>query len=223
MEPGRFVVAECGALLCRVTQIKHKSGINFVGVTAGMTSLIRPPLYSAYHAICNLSQPVPGEDKDQHMIANVCGPICESGDVMGWCVWVEDAPGSGDMFCRVLSVVMLCWLTCRPPLPPCPTGNDPSQQTRRRATSWSLMPSARTAAAWARRTTCASPVTRSSCPSGDLLSLSRFFVDFTATTTGRDVPGSLPLTQTQMNTFSLLVWFASCGCPSAVRTETHSL
>lgn len=79
MEPGRYIVAEAGVLLARVTQRKDKSIIRYVGVDAGMHSLIRPALYGAYHHIVNLTQiDAPAEET-----VNVVGPICESGDVLG--------------------------------------------------------------------------------------------------------------------------------------------
>lgn len=79
IEPGRFVVAQAGVLLARVTQVKHKNGVTFVGVDAGMNSLIRPALYGSYHEIVNLSR----LDERATVDAHVVGPICESGDVIG--------------------------------------------------------------------------------------------------------------------------------------------
>lgn len=79
MEPGRFVVAHAGALLARVTQIKTKGDVTYVGVDAGMNSLIRPALYGAYHPIINLSRC----DDRRTLRAHVVGPICETGDVLG--------------------------------------------------------------------------------------------------------------------------------------------
>ena len=79
MEPGRFLVAHAGALLARVTQIKTKGDVTYVGVDAGMNSLIRPALYGAYHPIINLSRL--GERRT--LRAHVVGPICETGDVLG--------------------------------------------------------------------------------------------------------------------------------------------
>ncbi len=55
LEPGRFVVAQCGVLLTRVAQLKSKGPHRFVGVSAGMNHLIRPALYDSYHHIVNLS------------------------------------------------------------------------------------------------------------------------------------------------------------------------
>eukprot|EP01137_Pigoraptor_chileana_P000371 Opistho-2@36437 len=87
MEPGRYLVAECGVLLCRVTQTKDKgeSGRRYVGVNAGMNALIRPALYGSHHAIVNASRVLPsGEYAPQPMsVFDVVGPICESGDVLG--------------------------------------------------------------------------------------------------------------------------------------------
>ena len=79
MEPGRFLVAHAGALLVRVTQIKTKGDVTYVGVDAGMNSLIRPALYGAYHPIINLSR---YQDR-RTLRAHVVGPICETGDVLG--------------------------------------------------------------------------------------------------------------------------------------------
>ncbi len=79
IEPGRFVVAEAGVLLSRVTQIKEKDERTFLGVDVGMNSLIRPALYDAWHQIENLDRLDAGADA----IYDVVGPICESGDVLG--------------------------------------------------------------------------------------------------------------------------------------------
>lgn len=79
LEPGRYVVAEAGVLLTRVTQTKGKGDVRYVGVSTGMNSLIRPALYGAYHEIANLSRL---GDKPDHVV-NVVGPICETGDKLG--------------------------------------------------------------------------------------------------------------------------------------------
>lgn len=80
MEPGRYIAAECGIILSKVTQLKNKGDICYVGVDAGMNSLMRPALYGAYHHIENLSKV--GARKE--MTANVVGPICETGDTLGF-------------------------------------------------------------------------------------------------------------------------------------------
>jgi len=79
MEPGRYVVADCGVLLATVTQVKRKGEYCYVGVDTGMNSLIRPALYDAWHEIVNLTRL--GEPPDT--LCQVVGPICESGDVLG--------------------------------------------------------------------------------------------------------------------------------------------
>jgi len=79
LEPGRYLVAEAGVLITRVTQTKGKGEVNYVGVSTGMNSLIRPALYGAYHEIANLSQW--GQPGTQ--VVNIVGPICETGDRLG--------------------------------------------------------------------------------------------------------------------------------------------
>lgn len=79
LEPGRFVVAQAGVLLSKVTQLKGKGEMRYVGVTAGMHSLLRPTLYGAHHHIVNLSK----LDAPRSIRARVVGPICESGDTLG--------------------------------------------------------------------------------------------------------------------------------------------
>ncbi len=80
LEPGRYLVAEAGVLLAEVTQLKKKGTINYVGTNAGMNTLIRPALYGAYHEIVNLSR----IEEPATWVANVVGPICESGDTFGY-------------------------------------------------------------------------------------------------------------------------------------------
>ncbi len=79
MEPGRYLVANAGVLLARVTQIKDKGVVQYVGVDTGMNSLIRPALYGSYHQIVNLSR----LDETPAITAEGVGPICESGDILG--------------------------------------------------------------------------------------------------------------------------------------------
>jgi len=79
LEPGRFLVADAGVLLARVTQVKRKGSIHYVGIDAGMNSLIRPALYEAWHEIVNLSR----LDEPADTLVQIVGPICESGDVLG--------------------------------------------------------------------------------------------------------------------------------------------
>jgi diaminopimelate decarboxylase/aspartate kinase len=79
LEPGRYLVAAAGVLLARVTQLKSKDDVHYVGVATGMNSLIRPALYGAWHDIFNLSR----IDEPASVLYNVVGPICESGDFLG--------------------------------------------------------------------------------------------------------------------------------------------
>ena len=79
LEPGRYLVAAAGVLLARVTQLKRKGGVRFVGVATGMNSLIRPALYGSYHEIANLTR----IDEPATELVNIVGPICESADVLG--------------------------------------------------------------------------------------------------------------------------------------------
>ena len=78
-EPGRYLVADAGVLLARVTQLKRKGDVRYVGVDAGMNSLIRPALYEAYHEIVNLTR----LEESTSELVQIVGPICESGDVLG--------------------------------------------------------------------------------------------------------------------------------------------
>ena len=78
-EPGRFLVAESGVILSKVNQLKTKGNKNYIGIDAGMHTLIRPSLYNAYHPIYNLSR----MDQADKMVYDVVGPICESADKLG--------------------------------------------------------------------------------------------------------------------------------------------
>ena len=75
LEPGRVIVGNAGILLTEVQYIKETDTKKFVIVDAGMNDLIRPALYGSYQAI----RPVV-ESKAESMVADVVGPICESGD-----------------------------------------------------------------------------------------------------------------------------------------------
>jgi diaminopimelate decarboxylase len=76
LEPGRFLVAQAGALLARVLYVKKNGEKTFVIVDAAMNDLIRPALYQAYHEIV----PVTPRRTSRKMIADIVGPVCESGD-----------------------------------------------------------------------------------------------------------------------------------------------
>jgi diaminopimelate decarboxylase len=75
MEPGRFLVAQAGALVARVLQVKRNGKKTFVITDAAMNDLIRPALYQAYHDIVPV-RPRAGRAQ----VVDVVGPVCESGD-----------------------------------------------------------------------------------------------------------------------------------------------
>jgi bifunctional diaminopimelate decarboxylase / aspartate kinase len=79
IEPGRYLVAEAGVLLATVTQLKNKGERVYVGLDVGMNTLIRPALYGSWHQIDSLSR----LEEHNEIIADLVGPICESGDVLG--------------------------------------------------------------------------------------------------------------------------------------------
>lgn len=77
LEPGRFMVAQAGTLLCTATSVKETpAGRVFVGTDTGFNHLVRVAMYDAYHRIDNLSRP----DAPPRTV-DVVGNICESGDV----------------------------------------------------------------------------------------------------------------------------------------------
>ena len=75
IEPGRSIVAQCGSLIAKVLYIKEGTHTKFAILNAGMTELIRPALYQAYHLIENITSEEEMEKYD------IVGPICESSDV----------------------------------------------------------------------------------------------------------------------------------------------
>ena len=76
LEPGRYLVADAGALLTRVNTIKETPETRVVGVDGGLTSLIRPAMFDSYHHIRNIS----GGDREP-VTSSVGGPLCTSADV----------------------------------------------------------------------------------------------------------------------------------------------
>jgi diaminopimelate decarboxylase len=77
MEPGRSLVGNAGILITKTLYLKDGQEKKFIIVDAGMNDLIRPSLYDAYHHI----QPVV-KSRRQTIIADIVGPICESGDFL---------------------------------------------------------------------------------------------------------------------------------------------
>jgi diaminopimelate decarboxylase len=76
VEPGRSIVGEAGVLLTRVLYRKRTARKEFVVVDAAMNDLLRPALYEAHHEILPLRR------RDDEMVADVVGPVCESADFL---------------------------------------------------------------------------------------------------------------------------------------------
>jgi diaminopimelate decarboxylase len=77
LEPGRLLVANAGILVTKVIYMKSGEGKNFVIVDAAMNDIIRPTLYEAYHDIKPVRE---ASFTQQRIVADVVGPVCESGD-----------------------------------------------------------------------------------------------------------------------------------------------
>ena len=90
-ELGRALVAQCGSLISKVLYIKNGVNTNFMILDAGMTELIRPALYQAYHKIENISNTDGASQR-----YDVVGPICESSDCFGKAL-VMPATSRGDL------------------------------------------------------------------------------------------------------------------------------
>jgi len=78
LEPGRSITGESGVLLSRVLYLKESGGKRFVVMDAGMTELLRPSHYGGYHRI----SPVRERTDAPPVVADVVGPVCESGDFL---------------------------------------------------------------------------------------------------------------------------------------------
>jgi diaminopimelate decarboxylase len=90
-EPGRYLVAESGAMLTEVLYIKRNDEVNFAIVDAGMNDLLRPALYQATHKIVPLVQTAQASAETYEVV----GPVCESGDWLGHAVPLAGiAPGA---------------------------------------------------------------------------------------------------------------------------------
>jgi diaminopimelate decarboxylase len=88
LEPGRFLVGNAGVLLTRVLYRKRSGGKEFIIADAGMTDLLRPSHYNAFHRI-EAVRPT-----SRTTVADVVGPICESGDFLALDRQIDDAqPG----------------------------------------------------------------------------------------------------------------------------------
>lgn len=110
-ELGRSVVAQMGTLISKVLYVKQGATKQFAIIDAGMTDLIRPALYQAYHKIENISSDRPVSTYD------VVGPICESSDVFGKSVDLPEVR-RGDFFAirsaGAYGEIMASQYNCRP-------------------------------------------------------------------------------------------------------------
>ena len=85
-ELGRSLVAQCGSLISKTLYIKKGIKTNFLILDAGMTELIRPALYQAFHQIENISSAA-----SANMRYDVVGPVCESSDCFGKAVELPES------------------------------------------------------------------------------------------------------------------------------------
>jgi diaminopimelate decarboxylase len=94
LEPGRSIVGPAGALLSRVVDVKDRpDGKVFVILDAGMTELMRPMLYNAFHRI----EAVHCSSSSEDIVADIVGPLCESSDTLGKDRRLK-RPQPGDLF-----------------------------------------------------------------------------------------------------------------------------
>lgn len=87
IEPGRYVVADAGVLLTKVNTVKEVPETVVAGVDAGMTTLLRPALYDAYHAVRNLTVGADRTGRDdspdrETVGVTLAGPVCETADLL---------------------------------------------------------------------------------------------------------------------------------------------
>jgi diaminopimelate decarboxylase len=96
MEPGRFIVGNAGALVSTALYRKRSGGKNYVVADAGMTELLRPSHYGAYHRILAM------REHAETTVVDVVGPVCESGDFLALDREFDDIqPGEALVVCDV--------------------------------------------------------------------------------------------------------------------------
>jgi diaminopimelate decarboxylase len=116
-EPGRLIVGNAGILVARVIYVKRGEAKNFVIIDAAMNDLIRPTLYEAHHDILPVVQPARGAPQ---MLADVVGPVCESGDYLALDRKLPE-PKAGDLIAIMTAgaygAVQSCTYNTRPLVP----------------------------------------------------------------------------------------------------------
>lgn len=93
-EPGRLIVGNAGVLLTEVIRVKEGAADPFVIVDAAMNDLMRPTLYDAWHAIDAVAP------SGEHMIADIVGPVCETGDTFARSRRIDQVEGGALMIIR---------------------------------------------------------------------------------------------------------------------------
>src|SRR5256885_15426625 len=114
-EPGRMIVGNAGILVARVIYVKHGDARNFVIIDAAMNDLIRPTLYEAHHDILPVREAASGAQK---IIADVVGPVCESGDYLALGRTMPE-PKTGDLL-AIMTAVAYGAVASRPHQPRAP-------------------------------------------------------------------------------------------------------
>jgi len=80
IEPGRYIVAECGILLGTVHSVKKNYGNTYIGTDIGFNVLVRPVMYDSYHEVAVIRKN--GDINDGEEVATIVGNICETGDIL---------------------------------------------------------------------------------------------------------------------------------------------
>jgi diaminopimelate decarboxylase len=92
LEHGRYLVGNAGVLLARVEHLKRGAGKNFLIIDAAMNDLVRPAMYDSYHEIV----PVHRDSSRRALVADIVGPVCESGDCFAKDRQIQDI-GEGEL------------------------------------------------------------------------------------------------------------------------------
>jgi diaminopimelate decarboxylase len=91
VEPGRYLVGNAGVLLAKVTGLKD-SYRQFVGIDAGMNTLMRPSLYDAIHRV-----EVPYNKSEKKRLVSICGQVCENADILAHNIHLPEDLAEGDL------------------------------------------------------------------------------------------------------------------------------
>ncbi|MCG3176149.1 MAG: Diaminopimelate decarboxylase [Candidatus Omnitrophica bacterium] len=138
LEPGRFISGNSGILVTKVIYVKKGKEKAFVIADAAMNDLIRPSFYGAYHEIV----PVTRSGRTRSVLADLVGPICESGDFLAKERQIPEVV-SGDllavMSCGAYGYVMSSNYNSRPRIPEVVVRGSRYFQARRRETREDLV------------------------------------------------------------------------------------